>query len=357
MCASLSEAAYLGVGPLATTVVSVMVESQAPSGTGAWPAISVVMPVFKEERHLRAAVHQVLDQAYPGDMEIVLAVAPSPDLTEAVARELAESNARVRVVPNPSGRTPAGLNAALGATRHDIVVRVDGHGELPPGYIKRAVVLLHETGADNVGGIMDAQGRSPFEQAAAAAMRSPFGIGAAPFHTGGEAGPADSVYLGVFRRDTLERLGGFDERFHRAQDWELNYRIRRSGGTVWFSPDLKVVYRPRSTLRELARQFYGSGRWRRQIVRVYPDTASPRYLAPPIAVSVIAVGSVAGFVGLAGPALLRLGWLAPCGYAVVVAVGGAQASRGLPPRARAMTPIVMATMHLSWGLGFLRGGR
>jgi glycosyltransferase involved in cell wall biosynthesis len=323
-----------------------------------WPPVSVVMPVFNEERHLRASVARVLDQRYPGQMEIILAVAPSPDRTEKIAVDLASHDARIRIVPNPTGRTPAGLNAAIGASRYDILVRVDGHGELSPGYIEKAVTFLEQTGAANVGGIMDARGRTSMEQAIAVAMRSPFGIGAAPFHTGGEAGPADSVYLGVFRRDVLERLGGFDEEFHRAQDWELNYRIRRAGERVWFSPDLTVVYRPRSSVRELSRQFYGSGGWRRQVIARYPETASARYLAAPSALVMVVGGTAMAVLGgTTGPAWLRVGLLAPITYAAVVVVGGTVASRGQSPVVRLLTPVVMATMHASWAWGFLRGQR
>src|SRR5207344_3066352 len=142
-----------------------------------------------------------------------------------------------------------GLNAAIAASRHPAVVRVDGHGLLAPGYIATAVRLLAETGAANVGGIMAAEGVTPFERAVARAMTSKFGVGGARFHTGGQAGPADSVYLGAFRREVLERMGGYDESFLRAQDWELNHRIRGAGNLVWFSPELWVAYRPRSSVR------------------------------------------------------------------------------------------------------------
>ena len=45
----------------------------------------------------------------------------------------------------------------------------------------------------------------------------------------------------------------------------MNYRIRSTGGTVWFSPKLSVSYRPRSSLSALARQYFHYGRWRRVI--------------------------------------------------------------------------------------------
>jgi GT2 family glycosyltransferase len=112
-------------------------------------------------------------------------------------------------------------------------------------------------------------------------MSSPLGIGGARFNLGGRPGPADTVYLGVFRRDVLERLGGYDEQFVRAQDWELNHRIRRAAEIVWFTPDLVVTYRPRHSLAALARQFFRTGQWRREVIRRYPETASLRYLAAP----------------------------------------------------------------------------
>lgn len=319
-----------------------------------WPPVSVIMPVRDEERYLAHAVRGVLDQEYPGEMEVVLAVAPSGDRTDEVAAKIATDDDRVQVVPNPDGRTPHGLNAAIRASSHDIVVRVDGHGELSPGYIRDAVQTLTSTGAANVGGIMQAEGETDFEKAVARAMTSPLGIGSAAFHVGGEAGPADTVYLGTFRREVLERLGGYDEHFVRAQDWELNYRIRAAGELIWFTPDLRVTYRPRPNIAALARQFFGSGMWRREVIRRYRHTANVRYLAPPVVVAGLLVGTAAGVAALLGaPGWLALGWAAPVSYALGVIGAGGAIGRGLPLRARAWLPAVLATMHVTWGAGFM----
>lgn len=200
------------------------------------PAVSVIMPVLNEERHLRNSVRHILEQEYAGEMEVVIALGPSTDRTDEIAAELVAEDARVQTVPNPTGRTPAALNAAIKASRHPVVVRVDGHGMLSPNYIATAVRLLEETGAQNVGGIMHAEGENAWEDAVAAAMTSKIGVGNAAFHTGGQAGPAETVYLGVFRREALERADGYNIEFIRAQDWELNFRIREAGGLIWFSP-------------------------------------------------------------------------------------------------------------------------
>lgn len=313
----------------------------------AWPGVSVVMPVLDEERHVQAAVAQVLASDYPGAVEVILALGPSRDRTTEIAHQLRALDPRVRIVTNPTGATPAGLNAAIAAARYGIVVRLDGHALPPADYLRVAVSELESTGADNVGGIMAAEGSTPFERAVAVAMRSPIGVGGAAFHVGGAAGPADSVYLGVFRRATLERLGGYDEHFRRAQDWELNYRIRQSGGLVWFTPALQVSYCPRSSLSALARQYFHYGRWRRVIVRRHPETATPRYLAAPTAL-----------IGVAGGALLALlgqplGLVLPAGYAAIVLAGSVWTGRGLPAMVAVRLPLIFPSMHFAWALGFL----
>ncbi|MEO8555940.1 MAG: glycosyltransferase family 2 protein, partial [Actinomycetota bacterium] len=246
-----------------------------------WPSVSVIIPVLNEERHLEQAVRMILDQDYPGALEVVLALGPSQDRTDEVAQGLTVADPRVRTVLSPTGKTPNALNAAIGAARHEIVARVDGHAEIPADYLRVAISELVRADADNVGGVMDARGVTTFERAVAAAMRSKLGVGNARFHVGGEPGEAETVYLGVFRRSALQRVGGYDEHFARAQDWELNHRIRTTGGRVWFVPELKVTYRPRSTVRALARQYFLYGRWRRVVAHHHEGTISARYLAPP----------------------------------------------------------------------------
>jgi hypothetical protein len=202
----------------------------SPGGPGTLPAVSVVMPVLNEEKHLAESVAAVLAQDYPGGFELVLAIGPSKDRTEAIARGLAAADSRITVVPNPSGQIASAMNAAVKTARHEILTRIDAHSMLPDGYLRTAVRALMDTGAADVGGWMAAEGATPFQSAVAWAMTSPFGVGAAANHTGGDAGPADTVYLGVYRREAIEKVGGYDETMLIAEDWELNYRIRAAGG-------------------------------------------------------------------------------------------------------------------------------
>lgn len=325
------------------------------------PRVSVIMPVINEERHLRHAVDGILAQDYGGELEVVISVGPSKDRTREIADLIASEHPSVLVVDNPSGKTPSGLNAAIGRSTGEVVVRVDGHAMIPGDYVRMGVEVLDETGADNVGGIMAAEGTTDFERAVARAMTSKFGVGGASFHVGGEPGAALTVYLGCFRRDALDRVGGYDESMERAQDWEMNLRIRQSGGIVWFTPRMQVTYRPRPTLSSLARQYHDYGRWRREVARRHPETLSLRYLAAPLAVLGITCGLVLGIAGLVAGlgSLALLGFAAPAGYLLANLAASAQstfAAPRLPWRSARLLPAVYATMHGAWGTGFLRGG-
>lgn len=315
------------------------------------------MPVLNEERHLAESVHRLLAQEYEGPIEVVLAIGPSKDRTAQIAAALSQADPRVIVVENPTGKTPAGLNAAIAASHHDIVVRMDAHALVDANYVAIAVETLERTGAENVGGVMAAEGTTPFQQAVATAMTSKIGVGGASFHVGGEEGPALTVYLGCFRRAALERVGGYDEAMERAQDWEMNYRIRETGGVVWFNPALHVTYRPRRTISALARQYFDYGRWRREVARRYPHTLSMRYLAPPTAVVLLVLAIVMYLVGMwvFWPAAF-VGGIVIIGYVLLVVLGSLLHLRDVSFRAWLWLPLVIATMHMSWGTGFLRGG-
>ena len=318
-----------------------------------WPPVSIVLTVLNEEPYLRAAMAAVLGQDYPAPVEVVIALGPSRDATDDVAASIAAADPRVSTVPNPSGRTPEGLNRAIAQTRYPVIARVDGHSELPLDYLRIAVETLRRTGADNVGGLMWAEGRTAFEHAVARAMTSRFGVGNAPFHVGGEEGPADTVYLGVFRREAIEGVGGYDERFTRAQDWEMNYRLRSNGGLVYFTPKLRVAYRPRGDVRSLASQYFHYGRWRYEVMRRHPASVNLRYLAPPTALLGLVAGTVAGIVGAFTWPWLMLGFAVPATYLAAVLVASVVTSRGLAARSRMLLNLVYPTMHICWGTGFL----
>ena len=309
------------------------------------PSISVILPVLNEQSHLESSVRSILSQDYKGPIEVILAIGPSKDRTQEIAKRIASSDSRVVLVENPTGKTAAGLNLALGQTMNPVVVRVDAHAEIPQNYLSLIVEVLNKTGAVNVGGVMAAVGKTIFEKSVAGAMRSAFGVGASRFHTGGEAGPVDTVYLGAFRREALIAIGGFDERFTRAQDWELNFRLRENGGIIYFDPRLHVTYRPRSTVRALAKQYFEYGRWRRVVSRRHKGTINYRYLAPPVAL----VGFLASVIlGLLVSPIL---FIPAAIYTLFIVGASVKISSSI--REYFLLLLVLPTMHFAWGAGFI----
>lgn len=327
--------------------------------------VSFVMPVLNEIDYLEHAVQSVLAQDVAGPTELVLALGPSSDGTTALAKRLAAGDDRVRLVENPHAHIPVGLNAAIRASRYPTVIRVDAHSELSPGYAHRALETLRRTGAANVGGVMRADGRTPFQSAVARLYNSPVGLGGGAYHGGAHEGEAESAYLGVMRREVVEEVGLFDESIRRGEDWELNLRIRQAGHLVWFDPTLSVTYWPRESWWRLARQFRATGAWRGELVRRYGRSNGLRFFAPPALVALTAVAAIVGVLQLTGVLHGLAGMLASVVYlpllaylllVLAVALGGVGIARGpRSVRERLWTLVVLPTMHFSWGLGFLAG--
>lgn len=327
----------------------------------ALPGVSYVMPVLNEVDHVRAAIDSLLVQDYSGPFEVTLALGPSIDGTSALVDELAAKDSRIRVLQNEIGSTPAGLNLAIHASQYPIVIRVDAHSALPGDYARVAVEAILRTGADNVGGIMAAEGVTPFEKAVARAYGSKVGLGGTPHHIGGHQGPADTVYLGVFRRERILEVGLFDEGIKRGQDWELNRRLRQTGGMVWFTPALKVIYRPRSTMNQLARQFLSTGLWRGELARRFPSANTVRYLVPPAMVVGVIAGLVLGLIGVGilaatgAPTWWLIAFFVPGSYLLFVIAATIGVARPDGVRASCWFLLVLPCIHFSWGFGFIAG--
>ena len=225
------------------------------------------------------------------------------------------------------------------------MVRVDGHSELSDGYIRRAVETMQRTGAVNVGGLQVPIATTPFERAVAAATTSWLGTGGASYRVGGQEGPVDTVFLGVFDRAAIEAVGLFDERLIRNQDYELNIRLRKAGGTVWFDPELSVGYRPRGTWKTLAEQYYEYGYWKAAVLRMHPGSTKLRQLIPPAAVLTVVVGLIGG-------AVRRKLLAAPLAYVGAIA---ATSITSAPNGGRCRTAGALATIHGCWAAGIVAG--
>ncbi|TXG84760.1 MAG: glycosyltransferase family 2 protein [Thermomicrobiales bacterium] len=315
--------------------------------------VSVIVPCRNEEETIADCVRSILQQEpVAGGMELIVADGLSTDNTREVLRQMARNDARLRVIDNPGQIVSSGLNAALGVARGAIIVRMDAHTLYAPDYIRQCITALQETGADNVGGPALTAGEGYFQRAISAAYHSPFAVGGARFHNPDYEGFVDTVPYGCWPCRVFSEIGLFDEELVRNQDDEFNLRLIRSGGKVWQSPRIKSWYRPRGSLRDLFRQYCQYGYWKVRVIQKHRIPASIRHVIPGLFLL-----SLAGLFLLSWwwrPAIWALGTVA-----VLYAAGTLGASfltaaqRGwklLP-----VLPIVFATYHVSYGLGFLRG--
>lgn len=314
------------------------------------------MPVRDEAATIERCLRSVLEQDYPEDLlEVIVADGMSSDATRAIVQEVAQELARiaVKLIDNPGRITPAGLNAALRVARGEVIVRVDGHCLIAKDYVSRCVEALERTGADIVGGAQRANtepGSGVVARAIVTAVTSPFGTGSADYRHADREGWVETVYLGAFRREIFDRVGAFDEDLARTEDGELNLRVTQAGGRIWLDRDIEVKYFPRQTLGSLWRQYYEYGLYKVRFMQKRRAPGALRQFVPPVFV----IGLAAG--GLAALATRRRAWIVSIAGPYLAANFAAtlHASRreliGLT-----VLPVVFATIHTAWGLGFWVG--
>ena len=322
------------------------------------PFVSVVMPIRNEARYISGSLGSVLAQDYPSDrMEVIVVDGMSDDNTRVFVQQLAErakaqGGSSVTLLDNPSRIVPPAMNIGIRHSRGDVIVRVDGHTILEHDYVRQCVLKLQQSNADNVGGLMRAIGDNYLAKAIAVATSTPFGIGNSSFHYANAEKVVDTVYMGAFRRDTLFRVGLFNEAMVRHQDYELNYRIRKHGGTILLSPSIRSHYYVRNSLRKLWKQYYQYGCWKGILLRNHPDSLRWRHAIPPLFVMSL-LASVLLTVAL------PLAWwclaLIIGSYLGFLAIATLVTSKATHILYVPVLPIIFAALHLSYGLGIWRG--
>jgi glycosyltransferase involved in cell wall biosynthesis len=321
--------------------------------TLALPQVTVIMPIRNEAGFITHSLRAVLDQDYPSDrLEVIVADGSSSDGTQAMVQAMQAQHSNLRLIDNPGKIVATGLNAALPHARGEIIVRVDGHTVVAANYVRECVAVLRRSGADNVGGRMDAVAESWFGRAAARATSCPFGVGGARFHYAQREEWVDTVYMGAWPREVFQRIGHFDEELVRNQDDEFNYRLRARGGKILLSPRIRSDYYNRSTLRSFARQYFQYGYWKVRVMQKHPGQMRPRHFIPPLLVA-------AFLLTLVMTPFSVMAWygLAAVGGFYLVGNFGASALTAWKNdwRLLPLLPLTFFTLHAAWGFGFLVG--
>jgi succinoglycan biosynthesis protein ExoA len=318
------------------------------------PRVSIVVPIRNEARYIARSLRSILAQNYPRDlMEILVADGMSDDGTREHVREIQAHDSRVRMVDNPSRIVATGLNTALPQTSGVVIVRVDGHCEIDPDYVRCAVAHLADASIAAVGGPLRTIGETQMARTIAAAMSSRFGVGDSTFRVGGAAlQDVDTVAFPGYARAALRRAGPFDDELVRNQDDEYSYRLRSLGYRVVFAPDMRATYYSRGTLRSLWRQYFQYGYWKVRVMQKHPRQMRARQFAPPLFVAALLTAMLAAVTSnWGGRALLAV--VGP--YAVVSLLAAAAVATGTTWRAFPLLPLTFAVLHVSYGSGFLIG--
>lgn len=321
--------------------------------SNALPLVSVIMPVYNEASFIRESLGAVLAQDYPADkLEILVVDGGSTDNTCQPVREMLADSGRGRLLQNPRKIQAAALNIGISAAQGDIIVRVDGHTIIAPDYVSACVSYLVQNKADNVGGLMRPLGTTRVGRSIALATTSPFGIGGSKFHYSEREQYVDTVYLGAFWRKTFDRIGLYDETVNINEDYELNIRLRKAGGKILLSPRIKSYYFPRASLPALWTQYFVYGRQKTLTLQKHPASLQWRQAIPPLFVFGFVFTLMLGFVWQ--PARYLFAAIAGS-YLLANMVASTIAARRGGWQYLPVLPLVFASIHFVWGLGFWAG--
>ncbi len=320
------------------------------------PKVSVIVPCYNEHSTIRLLLDAIRQQVFPrAGMEVLIADGMSTDGTrDAIAAFQADfPDLNVRVVDNPLRTIPSGLNRAIEASRGSILLRLDAHSKPYPDYVGNCVKALEEGRGDNVGGVWEVQPGADtwIAKSIAVAAAHPLGVGDALYRHAKHATEVDTVPFGAFKRELIRRVGMFDETLLTNEDYEFNTRIRKAGGRIWLDPSIRSVYFARSTLQELARQYWRYGFWKWRMLRRYPETLRWRQALPPLFVlSLVGLVVVSLFAPvfkfvLAGELIVY--------FSVMLLAGIHSAVRRGDPHLAIGLPLAIPVMHMAWGGGFL----
>lgn len=314
------------------------------------PNVSFVIPMYNEEQYIENCLLSLVNQSYPSDKyEIIVIDGNSKDKSLKIVKNLQKKHKLIKIFNNNEIITPISFNIGIKQSMGDIIIFGGAHALYEKAYIEECVKLLMTTDADNVGGIQNAVGQNYISNAIAYGMKSPFGVGNAYYHFSKKERYVDSVWGGAFRKETLEKLGGFDEKYLKMQDYELNYRLRGMGGKILVSPKIKCKYFVRNSLKKFAKQYFIYGAWKVKGIVEHPDLLAIRHLVPPCFVIALTISIIIL------PFNLMIGLIIPISYIVLNLLFSIAISMREGFKYVFILPITFFLMNFSWGLGFLCG--
>jgi len=318
------------------------------------PFVSIIMPVRNEVDFIERAVKSILSQDWPGEkMEILVVDGMSNDGTREIVEKLSQKDNRIRMLDNPRRIVPTAMNIGLRAARGDLFIRVDGHAEVAPNFIRESNKCLHEhPQAWVTGGYIETVANDYTGRVIASAMGSPIGVGNSRFRLGDYEGWVDTLAFGTHHKWIVDKIGYFDEELVRNQDDEFNLRVILAGGKIWMSKSIKSKYFSRGSLCKLWRQYFQYGFWRIRTLQKHKRPATLRQLVP---LSFVLSLLLLGFAGLLWRPFCILLCLEAALYGIGLSAGAFDVGRKTGWRHAPLAPLVFVILHFGYGLGSLWG--
>ena len=318
--------------------------------------VSIIVPCRNEGRFIDRCLRSISASAYPRDqLEILVVDGMSKDGTRAQIAVSIERDPRIVLIDNDARTAPAAMNLGIARARGTVLLRMDAHCEYPADYIPRLVRALDEHQADNVGGITEVlpAGPGPVARAIALALASAAGVGDSYFRIGAaEPKWVDTVPFGCWRRETFTKVGLFDESLPRNQDDEFNMRLRRAGGRILLLPDVVTRYFARERLDQLWQMFSQYGFYKPLAALRSGAPLQLRQFAPSALVIALVTGALLAPFSWWGVGFLSV---VAGAYAVFLLVASLRVARTHGMRVAAAFAAALVTMHIAYGVGFLRG--
>lgn len=319
------------------------------------PSVSIIMPVYNEGSFIHRSLGAILKQTYPKElMEIIVADGMSSDNTrDIIAQIKADTEISIEIVDNPERIAPTGLNHAIARAKGEIIVRVDGHCEIEPDYVENCVKHLQMNRAEGVGGPIETIGETLQAEAIAIAMSSAFGVGGSAFRTVNDREMyVDTVAFPGYKRETLRKVGRFNEELVRNQDDEFNYRLRKFGGRILLAPDIRSRYYSRSSFASLWKQYFQYGYWKVRVLQLHPKQMSLRQYVPFVFVLSLLIFGLLSIFSFYAKVVLFLILILYLSSNIAATVKSLKRTKitALP-----LISLAFIILHTSYGLGFFAG--
>ncbi len=319
--------------------------------------VSVICPLFNEERFIEKCIKSILEQDYPQDkLEVLFVDGRSTDHTADIVKHYSKQHPFIKLLDNPERVVPYALNKGLAESKGEVVMRIDGHCTYPTNYISELVRYLYELDADNVGGVWNTQPAKDTAICYAIALASshPFGVGGSMHKIGSsKIIETDTVPFGCYKREVFERTGLFDTELVRNQDDEFNGRLLNLGGKIFLIPQVIINYTARDSIRKMRHMYYQYGLYKPLVNKKLGAPATIRQFFPLLFLLFLVLGGIASIFS---PFVLKLYVSILLLYLFIsLVVGGMGAIRTRSPLVMVLMPYVFLNIHLSYGFGYLRG--